>query len=144
MIGRAAFTATALALLGLAAAARAAPRETGFLDRTVKLGPASYKYQVYVPQGWSKDRLGPVILFLHGAGERGEDGLFQTEVGLGRAIRRHPDRFPAVVVFPQCRAGVWWNDPAMESQALAALDAAMREFRGDSARVYFMGISLGG
>jgi hypothetical protein len=31
-----------------------------------------------------------------------------TQVGIGTAIRRHVGRFPAIVVFPQCRKNLWW------------------------------------
>jgi predicted peptidase len=99
-------------------------RDTGFLNRTVTLGGATYRYVVYVPYEWSDDNTWPVVLFLHGAGERGSDGLKQTNVGLPAAIRRHPERFPAVVVMPQCLSNAWWPEPAMEAQALAALDQA--------------------
>src|SRR5206468_1547992 len=84
--------------------------ETGFLNRQVKVGDETYRYQVYVPPDWTGTRKWPVVLFLHGAGERGDDGLLQTEVGIGTAIRRYSSRFPAVVVFPQCRKNVWWTD----------------------------------
>lgn len=132
-----------LALL-LALALPVFAAETGFLNRTVKSGDATYRYQVYVPKDWSPDRKWPVILFLHGAGERGDDGLLQTEVGLGGPIRRHADRFPAVVVMPQCRRGVWWTSPEMEAQIFAALDQAVKEFNGDTSRLYLTGLSMGG
>lgn len=117
-----------------------AAQETGFLNRTVEIDGRKYRYQVYVPAEWTSTARWPVILSLHGAGEHGDDGLVQTEVGLGGAIRRHVDRFPAVVVMPQCRNGAWWQDPAMEAQALAALDRTMQEFNGDSDRVYLTGL----
>jgi predicted peptidase len=119
-------------------------RETGFLNRSVRVGNATYRYQVYVPADWSKAKRWPVILFLHGAGERGEDGLIQTEVGIGTAIRRHPDRVPAIVVMPQCRPGLWWSMPDMEAQAMAALDRSAKEFNGDPDRLYLTGLSMGG
>ena len=125
-----------IALLALAAPAFPRKGETGFLNRTVRLGGATYRYQVYVPAEWSKGKKWPVILFLHGAGERGDDGLIQTEVGIGSAVRRHPERVPAVVVLPQCRKEKWWTFPEMEAQAIAALDESIREFHGDPARVY--------
>ena len=77
--------------------------ETGFLDRAVTVGDAVYRYQVYVPLEFTPARQWPVILFLHGAGEVGTDGLLPTEVGLGSALRRYRARFPALVVFPQLR-----------------------------------------
>lgn len=118
--------------------------ETGFLDREVTVKGVAYKYQVFVPNNWSSRQKWPVILFLHGAGERGDDGLIQTEVGIGTAIRRSRERFPAIVVMPQCRKGIWWTDPAMSDAAMAALAAATKEFRGDSGRTYLTGLSMGG
>ena len=47
----------------------------------------------------------PVILFLHGSGERGDDNQRQTEVGLGPHVRKHLADFPAIVVFPQAPEG---------------------------------------
>ena len=55
-------------------------KETGFLDRSVTLHGTTYKYQVFVPDNWSSKQRWPVILFLHGAGERGSDGLLATDV----------------------------------------------------------------
>ena len=43
-------------------------------------------YLVYVPQGYDASKPWPLIVFLHGAGERGEDGFKQARVGLGPAI----------------------------------------------------------
>lgn len=118
--------------------------ETGFLNRTVSVGDETYRYQVYVPANWNKKQKWPVILFLHGAGERGTDGVIQTEVGVGTAIRRYSDRFPAIVVMPQCRKEVGWVAETMQAQALKALDQSIKEFNGDSTRLYLTGISMGG
>jgi predicted peptidase len=121
----------------------AAETPTGFLDRTVKVGDASYAYKVYVPPGFDAKRTWPVILYLHGAGEWGTDNVHQTEVGLGPALRAHPERLPALVVFPQAPRGqVWFGEPARV--ATAALDQAIAEFHGDPDRIALAGISLGG
>jgi predicted peptidase len=118
--------------------------ETGFLSRTVVVDGVTYKYQVFVPANWSKKVKWPVILFLHGYGEEGEDGLLQTQEGLPTAIRNQVDRFPFVVAMPQCHKQDWWTNPAMEAQALKALDQTMQEFKGDPQRVYLTGLSMGG
>ncbi len=131
-----------LFLLLFAVNARAG--ETGFLDRIVKDGNETYRYQVYVPRDWNKNQKWPVILFLHGAGERGDDGLIQTEVGIGTAIRRYVDRFPAIVVLPQCRKNLWWLHQSMQEQAIKALEQSVKEFNGDTDRLYLTGISMGG
>ncbi len=119
-------------------------KETGFLNRTAEVKGVKYRYQVYVPADWTSSKKWPVILFLHGAGERGEDGILQTEVGIGTAVRRDAKRFPAVIVMPQCRRNLWWTEPAMEAQALKALDQTIKEFKGDRTRIYLTGLSMGG
>ena len=108
-----------LLLLLLAAPVSAQRVETGFLDRTVTVAGQSYRYQVYVPADYPTKAGWPVILFLHGAGERGTDGLLQTTVGLGPAIRREPRHFPAIVVFPQVPPDSQWVGAPAE-MALAA------------------------
>jgi predicted peptidase len=118
--------------------------QTGFLDRTIAVSGATYRYQVFVPADFSKHKSWPVILFLHGAGERGSDGLLQTDVGIAHAIRLHSARFPFVVVIPQCGEGKIWGEPDMQAQSLAALQAAIKEFHGDRSRVYLTGLSMGG
>lgn len=119
------------------------PVETGFLDRTVEIDGMAYPYQVYVPATYDEGRSWPVILFLHGSGERGDDGMRQTVVGLGSAIRWTPDRWPAIVVMPQAPAdSSWQGDPA--EAALAALTATEAELNTDPDRVYLTGLSLGG
>ena len=117
--------------------------ETGFLDRNVVLDGAEYGYQVYVPRQYDPSTAWPVILFLHGGGEGGTDGLIQTEVGLGGAIRRNVERFPAVTVFPQAPPEGTCQGLAADI-AMAALDDAMAEFSTDSSRVYLTGLSMGG
>ena len=128
----------------LAAAVGSPAAEPGgrFVERAVRSGAAEHPYKVYLPPGHDARRRWPVILFLHGAGERGTDGVQHTEVGLGRALRESPERFPAVAVFPQApRGGVWMGD--LGRLATTALDQTMAEFGGDPDRVYLAGLSMG-
>jgi predicted peptidase len=130
-----------LALLGVLASMQLV--QTGFLDRNITVGGQSYHYQVYVPADYASKSSWPAILFLHGAGERGSDGLLQTNVGLAPAIRQNPSRYPAIVVFPQVpRDSQWVGTPA--DMAVAALQQTMREFHVDPKRVYLTGLSMGG
>jgi len=130
-----------LLLLGIAASLQ--QTQTGFLDRSVTVGTRAYHYQVYVPADYASKPSWPAILFLHGAGERGTDGLLQTNVGLGAAIRQNASRYPAIVVFPQLPPDSQWvGTPA--DMAVAALQQTMREFHVDASRVYLTGLSMGG
>ncbi|HUM06858.1 MAG TPA: prolyl oligopeptidase family serine peptidase [Terriglobales bacterium] len=118
--------------------------QTGFLDRAVSVDGTAYRYQVYVPVDFATQKKWPVILFLHGSGERGSDGLVQTDIGIGHAIRSRRGKAPFVVVMPQCGENKNWNNPDMQAQALAALDASIKEFHGDRNRIYLTGLSMGG
>lgn len=127
-----------------AAPARAQGRETGFLDRSVRVDGVEFRYQVYVPRAYAPSTTWPVVLALHGGGEYGSDGVRQTGVGLAVAIRRFPERFPAVIIFPQAKAdGTPGWHLAGGRAALAALDSALAEFNGDRSRVYLTGLSAG-
>ena len=121
-----------------------AKHETGFLDRVVQVNGQSYRYQVFVPAMWDGHKKWPVILFLHGAGERGSDGLLQTDVGFPHAIREHAEDTAFIAVLPQCPKEKLWTDNDQQAQALAALEAVMKEFNGDRERLYLTGISMGG
>lgn len=116
---------------------------TGFLNRTVEVEGVSHRYQVYVPADYSPARRWPVVLFLHGSGERGTDGIIQTSIGLGDGIRRHAGLWPAIVVFPQAPPDHRWHG-RVAHLALATLDRTVREFRTDPDRVYLVGLSAGG
>ncbi len=119
--------------------------ETGFLNRSVQVEGAMYRYQVYVPLEYQRSTSWPIVLALHGGGQYGTDGVQQTDVGLGRAIRRHAERFPAIVVFPQSPPGGTPGFQALGGRiALAALDRSIVEFNADAARVYLTGLSMGG
>ncbi len=115
-----------------------------FEARAVKVEGETAYYQVFIPAGveaTAPTKL-PVILFLHGSGERGGDGVKQTHAGLGPYLRAHPD-FPALVVFPQVPAHEEWSGRNNRA-AVAALDATIAEFGADPARQYLTGMSMGG
>ncbi len=117
--------------------------EAGFIKRDIKVAGERYCYQIFVPPHYTPDEKWPVILFLHGAGERGTDCEHQTQIGLGPVMRQELETFPAVVVFPQCRPDSVWIGH-MEELALKALDKTIKEFQGDPSRIYLTGLSMGG
>ena len=131
----------ALALVGCRSAPSAP--ETGFLDRSLRGDGEVRHYQVFVPRNYDHGKEWPVILFLHGSRQVGDDGYRPTADGIGSAIRQEADRFPALVVFPQARHDLQWVD-SEASFALRALEAAQREFHIDEERVYLTGLSRGG
>jgi len=130
------------ALLSLLLLSTCSPGEQ-FLERSVRVGGHLYHYRVWLPHRYTKLRRWPVILYLHGSGERGDDNERQLTIGLPPALIRHPSRYRAIVVIPQCPLNHEWYG-AMEEVALAELDESIQEFRGDRRRVALTGISMGG
>lgn len=114
-----------------------------FVDREISMDGVVHRFQVFVPSQAAGGRQPPVILFLHGSGERGDDNRKQTAVGLGPYLENQMAVFPAIVVFPQSPENASWDDTTART-ALAALDAASREFNGDPDRTYLTGMSRGG
>lgn len=134
-------------ITALAACAPATTRKPGTPDdnmfeaRSVVNEGRVVNYRVFVPATPSDD-LRPVVLFLHGSGERGTDNIAQTRSGLGPVLRARR-AFPAIAVFPQAPPETNWTG-AIARDAVAALDDAIRVHGGDPARVYVTGMSRGG
>ncbi len=118
-------------------------QERGFVARTVELDGKVYRYAEFVPYDYTPQKKWPAILFMNGAGERGDDGMKHTAVGLGKAIREHPERFSCIVVMPQCQPDQVWEGK-MVDLALATLEKAMARYNIDEKRVALTGLSLGG
>jgi acetyl esterase/lipase len=115
----------------------------GFHLRTLKAPDGDRKYTLYLPTSYDGSKTFPVILFLHGAGERGQDGVKCAQVGLGPAVYNNPEAYPAIVIFPQARQS-WAANSADSKAALTALDEVLEGFKGDPKRVILTGLSMGG
>ena len=114
--------------------------KTGFLNKEYE----GVKYVVFVPHERKAGEKYPVILFLHGSGESGTDGVKQTKQGIGNAIRKREKTFPFLTVMPQSQKGGWKAESAEGKRAIAILDSVMKEYDGDPKRTYLTGLSMGG
>jgi predicted peptidase len=133
-----------VAWLGLVAFARADDKH-GFLDRVHKDADGKEaKYVLFIPKDYDGKKAYPLILFLHGAGETGEDGQKQAKTGLGKAIREQADTFPFITVFPQSQKRTWKADSDDGKRALAILEETKKDYKIDEKRVYLTGLSMGG
>lgn len=123
---------------------------TGFLLRTFKDEAGDHKYTVFVPRNYTPTKKWPVILFLHGAGERGRDGVLPTTVGIGPIIQQREANFPFVVVFPQAEdmrgrlLKGWSLDTADGARGLKILEQVEKDYSIDSKREILTGWSMGG
>jgi predicted peptidase len=100
------------------------------------------EYLLYLPEDYGKVKKDwPVMLFLHGAGERGSDINKVKVHGPPKLVEQGQD-LPFIVVSPQCPEGKWW--PQYTEQLMALLDETCDRFDADQQRIYCTGLSMGG
>jgi predicted peptidase len=122
-------------------------------------------YQLLSPQVDNRDQKLPLIIFLHGAGERGSDNMKQLTHGSSIFLNQeNQKKFPAYVLFPQCPESDYWasvkvdrsqmplhldfdyNRPITESLSLVVslIKKLKQEKPIDANRIYVVGLSMGG
>lgn len=102
----------------------------------------SCKYLLFLPQGYGEgEKKWPLMMFLHGAGERGSDLNKVKKHGPPKIVQGRKD-FPFVVVSPQCPSGDWWT--AKTEVLIHLLDDIEARYEVDTDRVYLTGLSMGG
>jgi predicted peptidase len=101
------------------------------------------RYLLALPRdyGTSGDARYPLILFLHGRGECGDDLALVKRHGLSKVVEAADD-FPFIVVSPQCAIDVRWS--AYNDTLIALLDELTATLAVDPRRIYLTGLSLGG
>ena len=144
--------AAAVALMTSALAETAtAEQQHGFVQRIYEDEEGRHKYTVFVPYSYTPEKKWPIILFLHGADERGDDGQRQLQVGLGPLVEARQKTFPFLVVFPQAKRRpkqrlleTWSPDSPDGRRALAIFDQVESEYSVDKEREILTGWSMGG
>ncbi len=152
-------TSPLLVLLAPIAALSADDAQTAFQSRVFQSEGKSLPYRIMFPQGFRRDQKYPLVLFLHGAGERGNDNSVQLVHGMNDFARpENREKYPCFVVAPQCPVKKLWADvdwstdshkisekPSETMQlVLGLLDSLEREFPVDQKRLYVTGLSMGG
>ena len=106
------------------------------LDRTVHV---TMDYLIYLPKDYADKDTWPLMLFLHGAGERGDD-LNRVKVHGPPKLIAAGKEFPMIVVSPQCPSDHWWRPNELN----ALLDEIVEKYKVDQDRIYVTGLSMGG
>jgi predicted peptidase len=127
--------------------------------KTFQDGDFSLNYRIYVPAGLNPADKVPLVLFFHGAGERGVDNIRQLHHGVPSLFSyTQKNKIPAILIVPQCPVGMQWvnvpwggdshqmpKDPSKPMHAAMELLAqSIKDFPVDTTRIYVTGISMGG
>jgi dienelactone hydrolase len=99
------------------------------------------KYLLYLPEGYATDTTTrwPLLIFLHGSGESGDD-LKKVKVHGPPKLIEQARKFPFIVVSPQAPPQTGWRTEVLK----AMLDDLRKKYRVDNAKLYMTGLSMGG
>ena len=100
-----------------------------------------FDYLLYTPENYDKSKKFPLLVFLHGAGERGDDVSLVGRYGPFK-YAAEGKQYPFVMVAPQCKADKYWGN-YLESLDLF-LDEIIEKYNIDEKRIYLTGLSMGG
>ncbi|MBR3967175.1 MAG: prolyl oligopeptidase family serine peptidase [Clostridia bacterium] len=101
-------------------------------------------YYVFLPEDYSPEKKYPMVVFLHGAGERG-NGKDELQKIQKHALPKYAaagKKFPFILLCPQCPGRIVWNNIVFELKAL--IDKVAQEYNADMSRIAITGISMGG
>jgi predicted peptidase len=99
-----------------------------------------FPYLLHLPENYDKKVSYPLIVFLHGAGERGNDTKL-LKVGLPNLLKI-AKKYEFILVAPQCPVDSWWT---RELDALSIfLKEFLEDYNVDKKRIYLTGLSMGG
>jgi predicted peptidase len=142
-----------------------AQKQDRFEARTFVQGADTLLYRILMPEAFDPQKEYPVLFFLHGSGERGNDNQAQLTHGSKLFLdSNNRQKFPAIVVFPQCPANNYWSNvefPMVDGKRtfkfatdgkptlpMKLLTGLVKELKGqtytDNDRFYVGGLSMGG
>lgn len=101
--------------------------------------PVKMNYLLYLPKDYDQKEKWPLVLFLHGAGERGDNLDLVTVHGPPKLVKNGKD-FPFILVSPQCPKDQLWQPVELT----ALLDDIEKKYKVDKDRIYVTGLSMGG
>ncbi len=98
-------------------------------------------YLLYLPENYNENEKWPLILFLHGIGERGDDLDLVKKEGLPKLLESNKE-LPFIIVSPQCPDESYWSEHVDDLYEL--IQAIKKKHSVDDSRVYLTGLSMGG
>ena len=102
----------------------------------------NFSYVKYLPKELDEGKKYPLVFFLHGAGERGDDLDVASRHGFMKHVRENGAEYPFIFVAPQCPYGKYWG--CYTESLLAFIDYICDTLPVDRDRVYLTGLSMGG
>lgn len=114
-------------------------------DRSFTFGSTKIRYRLFVPANYDPSKKYPLIVTMHGVGEKGNDNTRQVDLEdivstwIADKIQKETPHF---VMGPQCPADLFWGGVATQA-VHKIIDSLRREFSLDTNRLYAVGLSMG-
>ena len=108
-------------------------------------GEINIGYYVFLPESFDINKKYPLVLFLHGAGERGDGSEEELRILEKNALPRYAGEgkeYPFILICPQCHENFVWNNMVVSLKKL--VDGVVEIYNADLDRIYCTGISMGG
>ncbi len=102
----------------------------------------NFSYVKYLPKDFDESKEYPLVIFLHGAGERGDDLDIAMRHGYMKHVRESGREYPFIFVAPQCPHEKYWG--CFTESLIAFVDDMIASLPVDKKRVYLTGLSMGG
>ena len=102
----------------------------------------NFRYVKYLPEDFDENKKYPLVFFLHGAGERGDDLDVASRHGYMKYVREEGREYPFIFIAPQCPFDKYWG--CYTESLLVFLDYICEELPVDKDRIYLTGLSMGG
>jgi hypothetical protein len=117
-----------------------------FMKRYHTFQSTTLPYWVFIPDSYDPKIQYPVILCLHGAGERGDDPSAVKKNSMATVWARDSNqaRWPSFIIVPQCPTIGWWTNSNIILTVNDIMDSLLFEFSVDTNRMYITGLSMGG
>lgn len=154
---------TSFSLAGAQTVISLADAQANFSKKTHIIGTDTLRYRELTPESLIPGKKYPLVVFLHGSGERGTDNVQQLKWGGNMWLNpTNRDRYPAYVIFPQCPADKYWDYPTepadslptslpviadetpLMSHIMTLLQGYIASGKADPKRIYVIGMSMGG
>tara|TARA_R110002050_G_scaffold238353_4_gene374415 strand:+ start:46 stop:807 length:762 start_codon:yes stop_codon:yes gene_type:complete len=104
-----------LVLLFIFFGSKMSAQESLYKAKNFIKGQDTLQYRIMYPKNFDKTKPYPIVLFLHGAGERGNDNNTQLVHGSSVfASKKNRKNFPAIVIFPQCPKKSYWANATVD------------------------------
>lgn len=136
-----------------------------YKSETFSKNGAILPYRILYPQNFKKNQKYPLLIVLHGAGERGNENQLQLTHGASLFVQDDVrKKFPAIVIFPQCPTDSYWSNVTIETEGekrnfmfhedgaptkamlslISLIDDLSKQSYVDQHRIYIGGLSMGG